>query len=114
MKLVEMELDHRTGYHPQMDCQTEIVNKRLEGYLRNYVAKWLKLAEFCYDTTYNMSIGMLPFKALYDYEASTFVDLVFYSSGAPKAQEWDIEDQDIVKALKENIHNYMGTEKAIR
>eukprot|EP00253_Pinus_taeda_P001507 PITA_01507 len=36
--LVGMELTPRTSYHPQTDGQTEIVNKWLEGYLRNYVS----------------------------------------------------------------------------
>ena len=36
--LVGTELTPSTSYHPQMDGQTKIVNKWLEGYLRNYVS----------------------------------------------------------------------------
>jgi hypothetical protein len=36
-RLVGMALTPSTSYHPQMDGQTEIVNKWVEGYLRNYV-----------------------------------------------------------------------------
>ena len=39
------------------------------GYLSNYVSgqqktwiKWLHLGDFCYNTTFHMSIGMSPFK----------------------------------------------------
>jgi hypothetical protein len=39
-----------------------------------------------------MSIGMTPFRALYDYDAPTLVDLVFRKSRAPKAKDWIIEE----------------------
>jgi hypothetical protein len=70
-----------TNYHPQTDGKTEIVNKWLEGYLRNYVSgekkawiKWMHLGEHFYNTTYHKSIMMTPFKALYGYDSTTFVD----------------------------------------
>jgi hypothetical protein len=36
-RLVGTELTPSTSYHPQIDGQTEIFNKWVEGYLRNYV-----------------------------------------------------------------------------
>jgi hypothetical protein len=47
-----------------------------------------------------MSIGMTPFRALYGYDAPTLVDLVFGESRAPKAKDWIIESQEILKLLE--------------
>jgi hypothetical protein len=67
-RLVGIKLTPNTRYHPQRDGQIEIVNKWVEGYLRNYVieqqrtrVRWLHLGEHCYNTTFHMSIGMTPF-----------------------------------------------------
>lgn len=93
-RLVGTELTPSTNYHPQTDEQTKIVNKWIEGYLRNYVSRqqhawvrWLYLGEYCYNTTYHMSIGMSPFRALYGYEALSFMDLAFDDSKVPRAKE---------------------------
>jgi hypothetical protein len=50
-----------------------------------------------------MSIGMTPFRALYGYDPPTLVDLVFGERRAPKAKDWIIESQEILKLLKENL-----------
>jgi hypothetical protein len=96
--LVGTKLTPNTSYQPHTDGKTEIVNKLVEGYLRNYVGgqqrtwvKWLHLGEHCYNTTFHMSIGMTPFRALYEYDAPTLVDLVYGESRAPKAKDWIIE-----------------------
>jgi hypothetical protein len=117
-RLAGTELTPSTSYHPQTDGQTEIVNKWLEGYLRNYVSgqqkawvKWLHLGEHCYNTTYHMSIGMTPFRALYGYDAPSFVDLAFGDSRAPKAKDWIQESQDILKTLKDNLQMAQNQQK---
>jgi hypothetical protein len=76
--------------------KTEIVNKWVEGYLRNYVSgqqrtwvRWLHLGEHCYNTTFHMSIGMTPFRALYGYDAPTLIDLVFGESKGSQSQGMD-------------------------
>ena len=33
--------------------------------------------EFCYNTTFHMSIDMSHFKEIYGYDASTFIDHIF-------------------------------------
>jgi hypothetical protein len=63
---------HILAYHPQTDGQTERVNQILEDMLRacvlNYPDKWEKcmsLAEFSYNNSYQESLRMAPFEALY-------------------------------------------------
>jgi hypothetical protein len=116
--LVGTELTPSTSYHPQTDRKIEIVKKWLEGYLRNYVSrkqkvwiKWLHLGEHCYNTTYHMSTGMTPFKALYGYDATTFLDRVFGDSRAPKAKYWIQESQDILPTLKYNLQMAQNQQK---
>ena len=82
--MVGKNLTPSTRYNTQTNGQTYMVNQWLEGYLRNYVSgqqkawiRWLHLGEFCYNTTFHMSIGMSPFKSLYGYEASNFIDHIF-------------------------------------
>jgi hypothetical protein len=94
-RFVGTALTPSTIYHPHTDGQTEIINKWVEGYLRNYVAgqqkawvKWLHLGEYCYNTTHHMSIGMPPFRALYSYDPLSFVDISFGDNMAPMVQEW--------------------------
>ncbi|KAA3469317.1 gag-pol [Gossypium australe] len=65
-----------TAYHPKTYGQSERVIQILEGMLRGHVAKlstkvqgswecYLPLAEFAYSNSYQASIQMAPFEALY-------------------------------------------------
>lgn len=66
------ELYLSTAYHPQTDGQTERVNQILEDMLRacvlDFKGNWeeyLPLSEFAYNNSYQKTIGMAPFEALY-------------------------------------------------
>ena len=45
------------------------------------------MGEYCYNTTYHMSIGMSPFQALYGYDALTFGDMVFGDNRVSRAMD---------------------------
>ncbi|WVZ49536.1 hypothetical protein U9M48_000884 [Paspalum notatum var. saurae] len=65
-------LIHSSAYHPQTSGQVERVNQILEDMLRacalTYSTKWdecLPLAEFAYNNSYQKSLDVAPFEALY-------------------------------------------------
>ncbi|TYK11044.1 ty3-gypsy retrotransposon protein [Cucumis melo var. makuwa] len=66
-------LDFSATFHPQTDCQTECLNQVLEDMLRacalEFPGSWdshLHLMEFAYNNSFQATIGMAPFEALYD------------------------------------------------
>ena len=77
-KLYQVNLSLSTAYHPQTDGQTKRVNQILEDMFRAYVLtspknwdKWLPLAEFSYNNSYQESLKMAPFEALYGHKCRT-------------------------------------------
>jgi hypothetical protein len=66
------KLIRSSAYHPQTDGQTESVNQILEDMLRACAIdcgknwdKNLSLVEFAYNNSYQSSLKMAPFEALY-------------------------------------------------
>lgn len=66
------KLAFSSAYHPQTDGQTEVTNRILETYLRCLVGdsphlwvRYLPLAEYWYNSTYQSSLRMTPFEVLY-------------------------------------------------
>jgi hypothetical protein len=92
-KLQGTQLHLSTAYHPQMDGQTEVVNKCLETYLRcfaserkNQWAQWLPLVEWWYNTSYHTTTHMTPFEAVYGQNPPSVLS---YMPGVSKVQEVD-------------------------
>jgi hypothetical protein len=80
-KSLGTKLLHSSAYHPQTSGQTERVNQILEDMLRacalEFPQKWddcLPLAEFSYNNSYQESIKMTPFKALYGRRCRTLLN----------------------------------------
>jgi hypothetical protein len=73
-------LEFSTTFHPQTDGQTKRVNQVLEYMLRacalDYGSSWddnLPYAELSYNNSYQASIEMAPFKALYGKKCTTLL-----------------------------------------
>jgi transposase InsO family protein len=69
---MDTKLNFSSAYHPRMDGQTERTNQILEDMLRacvlRYGKSWDKsqpYIEFSYNNSYQASIEMAPFEALY-------------------------------------------------
>jgi hypothetical protein len=80
-KALDTKLLHSSAYHPQTSGQTERVNQILEDMLRacalEFPQKWddcLPLAEFSYNNSYQESIEMAPFEALYGRRCRTLLN----------------------------------------
>jgi hypothetical protein len=72
------KLSFSTAYHPQTGGQTKRVHQILEDILQacvlSYGAKWedcLPFTEFSYNNSYQASLQMAPFEALYGHKCHT-------------------------------------------
>jgi hypothetical protein len=102
-KSLGTKLLHSSAYHPQTSGQTERVNQILENMLRacvlEFPQKWddcLLLAEFSYNNSYQESIKMAPFEALYGRRCWTPLNW-----SEPK--EWWYFRPDLVKEIEEKV-----------
>jgi transposase InsO family protein len=75
---MDTKLNFSSVYHPQMDGQTERTNQVLEDILSSCALKhgrsWdksLPYAEFSYNNSYQASLKMAPFEALYEQKCRT-------------------------------------------
>src|SRR6185295_13627055 len=92
-----------SAYHPQIDGQTERINQILEDMLRacaiQYSKNWdkcLALAEFSYNNSYQSSLQMAPFEALYDRRCRTPLS-------SSQARERKIFGPDLVSEAEEKV-----------
>jgi hypothetical protein len=66
------DLKFSTTFHPQIDGQSERINQIFEDILRacvlDFKGSWIQyqpLIEFAYNNSYQATIGMSPYEALY-------------------------------------------------
>jgi hypothetical protein len=113
------KLIRSSAYHPQTDGQTERVNQILEDMLRaciiHYGTSWnkcLALAEFSYNNSYQASLQMAPFEALYGRRCRT--PLSWSETGERKIFGPDlvIEAEDKVKVIQANLKTAQSRQKS--
>ena len=99
-----------TSYHPWTDGQIEVINKCLEGYLRNFVnerktqcLQWIHLAEWWYNSTYHTSTKMSPFETLYGYPPPTSREYVINNFKVPVARDYLATSDEFICILKNHL-----------
>jgi hypothetical protein len=92
-----------SSYHPQTDGQTETINQILEDMLRASILhfdknwdKCLSFAEFSYNNSYQASLKMAPFDALYERRCRTPLNW-------SEAGERTLFGLDLVKDAEERV-----------
>jgi hypothetical protein len=113
------QLIRSSAYHPQTDEQTERVNQILEDMLRACVihydkswAKCLSLAEFSYNNSYQESLKMAPFEALYDQRCRTPLSWSQAEEQKISGPDYVIEVEEKVRVIQENLRAAQSRQKS--
>jgi hypothetical protein len=108
-----------SAYHPQTDGQTEMVNQILEDMLRacviHYGKDWdkcLSLAEFSYNNSYQSSLKMAPFEALYRRRCRTLINCSQAGEREIFGPDLVLEAEDKVRIIKRNLEAAQARQKS--
>jgi len=113
------KLIRSSAYHPQTDGQTERVNQILEDMLRACVIhfdkswdKCLSLAEFSYNNSYQESLKMAPFEALYGRRCRTPLNWSQVGERVVFGPDLVTEAEEKVKVIQANIKAAQSRQKS--
>jgi hypothetical protein len=116
---LDTQLNFISAYHPQTDGQTEMTNQVLEDMLRACALKhggsWdksLPYAEFSYNNSYQASLKMSPFEALYGRKCRT--PLYWDQTGERQffGPELIKEAEEQVRMIRENLRIAQSRQKS--
>ncbi|WVZ87915.1 LOW QUALITY PROTEIN: hypothetical protein U9M48_034490, partial [Paspalum notatum var. saurae] len=113
------KLIHSSAYHPQTSGQVERVNQILEDMLRacvlTYSTKWdecLPLAEFAYNNSYQKSLEMAPFEALYGRRCRTPLNWSEPGERVTFGPDLVTQAEEQVKFIQENLKRAQSRQKS--
>ncbi|WVZ90875.1 hypothetical protein U9M48_037133, partial [Paspalum notatum var. saurae] len=108
-----------SAYHPQTSGQVERVNQILEDMLRartlTYSTKWdeyLSLAEFAYNNSYQKSLEMSPFEALYGRRCRTPLNWSEPGERVTFGPDLVTQAEEQVKFIHDNLKGAQSRQKS--
>ncbi|KAL1218026.1 hypothetical protein V5N11_006025 [Cardamine amara subsp. amara] len=108
-----------TAYHPQTDGQSERTIQTLEDLLRMCVLDWgahwvdhLSLVEFTYNNSYQASIGMAPYEALYGRPCRTPLCWTQVGERSTLGARFVKETTEKIRVLKLNMKEAQDRQKS--
>ena len=119
------KLKFSTAFHPQTDGQTERTNQTLEDMLRACAldfkgswSKFLPLAEFAYNNSYQATIGMAPYEALYGRRCRS--PIYWHEAGEKKLAESELKEKtdffnkttEALKVIQQRIATAQSRQKS--
>lgn len=109
-----------TAYHPQTDGQSEVVNRYVETYLRCMCherlqdwSKWLTLAEYWYNTSFQFSIQKTFFEVLYNQPPPVHRPYILGSSNIDAIDKSMLIRDKVLEELKYNLHRAQNRMKQL-
>ncbi|KAL4324432.1 hypothetical protein GQ457_11G024800 [Hibiscus cannabinus] len=113
------QLDFSTAYHPQTDGQSERVIQILEDMLRGFVIdyrgsweEFLPLAEFAYNNSYQASIKMAPYEALYGRKCRTPIGWTELNEHNRIGPDLVLKAEETVRLIRERLKAAFDRQKS--
>lgn len=105
-------LSMSSAYDPQIDGQTERLNRYLEDYLRSFTAeqpchwfRYLPWAEWHYNTSWNSTIQTTHYDVVFGRPPPTLLDDVAGTTTVTAVDDLLADRSQLLCQLKENLHN---------
>ena len=113
------KLKFSINFHQQIDSQTERTNQTLEDMLRacalDFKGSWCKflpLAEFAYNNSYQATIGMAPYEALYGRRCRS--PICWHEAGEKKLMESELKKNTDFKEKTDFVNKTSEVVKVIQ
>ncbi|WVZ89345.1 hypothetical protein U9M48_035766 [Paspalum notatum var. saurae] len=119
LKLSGVSLNMSTAFHPQSDGQSEVTNKIIAMYLRCLTGdrprqwlQWLPWAEFCYNSSFQASLGTSPFRVVYGRDLPTVRPFQPDSATLPAVEQQLVDRDEFLAEIRDRLEQAQQYHKA--